>query len=256
MSAHLLRRNFRPRKGLHRSTVTELWHVDSIDNWTPANTQTAVYAQIPYTLGIAHPDIGEAILTDYDLVEKVSNTDAIVVVYFNTNHGEVVRFRSSSTRGYTGSLAVPNWSLSGSGANQTWVLSQSIEPREYSRRVETRYVRNGSLSDPVREDILSRVGTIFNFPDTVNGIPHLLKAPSIVDYAPGQSRLIYTFETKVPVLAMPVGTLIGQNVALPALGYLQEYFAPEGQTAGVPHPIQARSLRYPRTFHFSLPFLL
>lgn len=252
MAAHLLRKRFRPHRGLHRSSVTELWHVDSIEGWNADSTSSFVFQQIPRVIGQSHPDIGEAICTDFALDEQISLTDALVLVFFSTNHSEVRRFRTSSTRGFTGSVRVPYWT----NTNGRWTLSYAYDQREHVRRVETRYVRNGSLTDAMIATITSLVGSVFRFPEP-NGIPFLLKSPSIMDYAPGQSRLIYTFETSCRCVAMPAGTLPGQNQALPALDYLQEWFAAEGGTAA-PLSIVARpwQSRYFAALQSQLPFLL
>lgn len=257
MSAHLLARNFRPNYGLNYSSLDELWHVDSISGWTYDNTVSVVFAQVPRSLGNAIPELGSAVVVNISLHQYINPTDAIVLVQARTNHGTVYRFRSSAIQGYTGTMRVPYWARTTSASGVIWSPKEAIEPREYSRRVVTVYIRNGDLTDSFIQTINQQVGTVVRFPDNVNGIPYLMKSPSIVDYAPGQTRVIYSFETSCRVLAMPAGTILGQDVALPALDYLQEWYAPFGQTSGNPLPIQVRRWqdRYPLTLQSSVPFL-
>lgn len=255
-TAYLLNARFRPSSGLHRSTVDEVWHVTGITGWNADTTQTAVFSAVPRVQGQVHPDLTECICLNITLAEIIGPTEALVSVFFSTNHSEVRRFRTSSMQGFTGNVRVPYWTQTTTAAGASWRLSYAYDQREHVRRVETRYARNGSLTDAAIATMLSRVGGVFRFPDAVNGTPYLLKSPSIVDYAPGQSRLIYTFETSCPLLAMPAGSIGGQNQALPALNFLEEWFAPEGGSA-TPLPIVVRpwQTRYRLFTHADLPLL-
>lgn len=255
-TAHLLAQNYRPNLGLNETSVDEIWHVEGITNWTEASTVAEVLDRIPgRAIGAIHPDPGlsSAIVVNKSIYRKINPTDALVLVQFRTNHSTVRRVRSSRTIGRTSSVRVPNWANS----NNEWVKTEQYEPREIILRVETRILRNGSLNDAAREEMFALVGTVFRFPDTVNGVPYLLKSPSISDFAPGQSRLVYTFETSCRIQPMAANTLQGQSLALPGLDYLQEWFSPDGHVGGVPLPIQVRRWqdRYPLSFQFQLPFL-
>lgn len=266
--AHLQLADFSPNRGLYRSSVAELWHVTGITGWNADNTSSAVFDAIPRTEGQAHPDITEAICTNFSLRKKINTsvfdsnagsfvTEAFVVVFFGSTSGEVIRQRSSSTRGFTSSVQCPNWTRTSVGGTSIWTPTETSIPREQILRVETRYLRNGSLNDAAREQMFSRVGTVFRFPDNVNGIPHVLKSPSIVDYAPGLSRLVYLFETSCRLQPIAAGTMIGQDLALPALDYLQEYYAPRGSIGNDPIAIQPFRWqdRLPLSIHANLPFL-
>lgn len=256
-TAHLLQDGFRIRSGLDVTTVELMYHVTDITGWNSENTETAVLAYVPFVRGQPHPEYGNAICLDKVLHKKINPTDALVYVFFSSRTTSTRRFRSSSTRGFSGTVQVPYWTRTTSSAGtDRWFMQFKTEQREHALKVETRYVRNGSLTDTAIGTMHNLVGTVFRFPDNVNGIPYLLKSPSITDWAPGQSRLIYTFETTCRLPEMLVSTISGQDLRLPPLGYLDEWYAPLGGN-GVPLPIAVRTWqsRYSLSFQFQLPFL-
>jgi hypothetical protein len=237
-TAHLLADRFQPKIGLDTSTVSEMYHVTGITNWTAGNTELEVFGYVNVSIGQAHPDIKDAICVDKGLYRKISNTDALVYVYYTSRSGQVRRYRSSSTTG---------------GRYQYSSLSI---PRETPVLMETRIVRNGSLNDSARATMQQLVGSVF-IPPNSGGIPYRLQSPSIVDFAPGQSRLVYSFKSSSRLLGLPVGTIIGQDIAVPALDYLQEWHAPLG---GNGTPLAIRAIPWQVLYNFSpnssLPFLL
>jgi hypothetical protein len=252
-TAHLLADRFQPKIGLDTSTVSEMYHVTGITNWTAGNTELEVFGYVNVSIGQAHPDIKDAICVDKGLYRKISNTDALVYVYYTSRTSDVRRYRSSSTRGFSGSATLPIWTLTTGGRYQYSSLSI---PRETPVLMETRIVRNGSLNDSARATMQQLVGSVF-IPPNSGGIPYRLQSPSIVDFAPGQSRLVYSFKSSSRLLGLPVGTIIGQDIAVPALDYLQEWHAPLG---GNGTPLAIRAIPWQVLYNFSpnssLPFLL
>ena len=255
-TSHLLKDKFRVVDGLDTSIVEELYHVTGIVNWTNESTVTEVLNYVPRVKGQAHPEVTDAICLYKSLYQKINPTDALVYVYFSSRTTSTRRFRSSSTRGFTGSVQAPYWTRSTSSAGtDRWVFHYQSLQREHSLKVETRYVRNGSLTDTAIGIMHNLVGSVFRFPDNINGIPYLLKSPSISDWAPGQSRLIYTFETACRMPVVPANTILGQDAPLPALGFLEEWYAALGGN-GTPLPIGVLPVtRYYQATHSQLPFL-
>lgn len=263
--ANLKVADFGRNYGLHRSSAVEIWHVKDVTGWNDSNTVDVVYARIPRMLGASHPDprIGQAICINFSIKEKWTTTvdtvlgpvcDAYVAVTFDTNHSESFRLSNSGSRGYTGTVVIPNWTNSGG----VWFPYSTTEQREYLLRVETHYFRSGAWTDAVEQQAQNKVGSVFHFPlvnspdpfgGPASGTPYLLKSPQVADMPNDLTRVIYTFVTSCPIIAMPAGTLTGQDKDLPALDYLQEYFCPRGFVGpnSVPIDIQARPWhkRYP-----------
>lgn len=269
-TANLLYADYNVDWGLHRSSVAELWLVNGVTGWTDRNFTDVVVPHIPRQRGQVHPGIENAICRNFRCVKKINTGQttgtpnfsplfaAKVAVFFTSSHTEAISSRASMTVGYTGTVQVPNWTLtivSTSGGSQAvWVPSTTNEPREYLRRVETRFVRDGAVSDNILNQIFVRVGAVF----VLNGIPYLLKSPSIVNLPNQLTRVVYTFETSCQMLERPANPGDGQDITLPYLNFLQEWFQPLGLDGGSPPPIIVRdwSDRYPQVVNTNtLPFL-
>lgn len=255
IEAHLLASDYQAADGVDQSYVDELYHVTGITSWSADNPQSVMDA-VPRALYDFHPDITDAMVVSKRIVKHISPTDALVMVQFRNRHSSVYRSRGRSFSGYTSRVTIPNWApTTTAGGRIIWKRQDFSMPREHIRLTETRYLRNGDFTDPVRATIFNLVGTVVRFPDAVNGIPFLLKSPSITDYAPGMTRLIYTFDTSCRILER-ITNPDGHGRPLPALNYLEEWFAPDAGT-GTPQPITVLRWQdhYPLTFHITLPFL-
>ncbi len=254
-TAHLLASDYQAADGTDYSYVDELYHVTDITGWNSENPHTVLDA-VPRAMEEFHANILGAMVVSKKIVKHISPTDALVMVQFRNRHSAVYRSRSRSFTGYTSRVSIPNWApTTTTGGRIIWKRQDFSMPREHIRLTETRYLRNGSFNDDIRATIFNLVGTVVMFPDDINGIPFLLKSPSITDYAPGMTRLIYTFDTSCRILERIVNP-DGHGRPLPRLNYLEEWFAPDAGT-GTPQDISVLRWQdhYQRTFHITLPFL-
>lgn len=243
VDAKLLKADYQREYGLHREAGIELWHVTGITSWTDNNTVDRVYKQIPRALGQVCPGLTNAILLNYRLQEKINtgqtdSTDgpiceAIVSLHYDSTNNESFRIRSRGLGGYRDRVVAPYWSYNGA----SWQLTEKMLPRQCLRRVETRYVRNGSVTESNIRAINAKIGWVFHFPRVLspdpagqgpdpNAIPYVLMPPSIVDLSNGLTRVVYTFESSCRMRGIQLGRISGVDVALPPLDYLQEWYAP------------------------------
>jgi len=226
---YLLKQGYSVDEGTGRIVVQELYHVDGITGWTGSNSSSAVTAQIPVNRGDPHPDpaYAAAKCKNKVILRKLSPTDAIVLLLYDSydRWGGAPRGGSESE---TGQLTIQLPVYTRFAANTAiWVRAE--QPVTHERAVISRYAERYTSGDEnvILDAIAANQGKRYAF----GGRPFLLSRGRVSKANTGQIRVVYFFRSLAPVQAFPAGTFPGQDLAIPALGYLDEYTPPASQTS-------------------------
>jgi hypothetical protein len=227
VAANLLRQQFNAGRGLQRISVQELWHVDEIAGWDRSTTSTAVLAQVPVAEGSSHPDpsFAAAKCVFKGVARQLSPTEAFVLVVYDSDIRWGALPRSGSrTLATNVKVQVPAYKSIGTGDGGRIMYILSSTPYEKLRGEITVYEERFTGTDAVvlRPQIIPNVGKRY----TIGGTPFLLKDFSIDESRTGQSRIVYQFVTRTPMASIPADPSEGLDLTVPALSYLDEWYAP------------------------------
>lgn len=215
--------------GIDGSGITTIKVQDLIDG--AGATGVAPPPMYP-TAGSAHPDIPNCVVVNKRVVKGPNQGKATIEVvygptpYLNFRGGPRIWGRPSAE---VVNMAVPIYTQTGSPPWWPRRDPDLMIPRTKPWRARPKLVSLSSvtvLADAIEPNMgryfdLSYPGAIPPFPPF---IPWILGNYTFTETPnAGEALLTYHFWTLAPMAAMPASTFAGQNIALPALDYLQVY---------------------------------
>lgn len=168
-----------------------------------------------------------AILVEVDIIPQRLDV-ATVVATFATNIGFGGAFRPHSYAvTETKRIKRPRLTEVPSAGGTLYVASE-VEYERAATTIVKQFV-TANWNDTATAQQAANVNHLFHFGE----IPYLYVGADVVGLGNGQSVINYKFWTLGPMHAIPAGTIPGDDVDLPVLGFLDEWVLADGPSIGV-----------------------
>ena len=224
------------------------------DLTTPyVNTVSAIEDSVPRAIGSSHPDsrLAGAICRSKELIYGPVNGCAKVLVTFDSrSRGQTLYASRTSVTPLPDRIDVVPIITQAPTLSTGWAIASdpALLPTIERARICRKFTKTiAGDPDALTVQIMAQWGRGYIFGEnyfisgwllpgdpTPPGIPYIFKRFSVEPLPSGSNLVRYEFETFGPTPAIPALTYPGQDIAIPALNYLEQWGAPYFSASGTP----------------------